>query len=184
MIEVEKKFRPTQEQLTALLEGAEFIGEKILNDVYYDYPDYRLFEKEIRLRERNGIYELKIGDDEVAGIAEEIEGEEDIKFYLKIEVPLKEFIKDNLIKIIEYTTTRIKYKKDEFSIDVDDLSFGFKCVEIELMVSDNSEADEAHNKIINFAQHYGFEIRDVPSKREEYFRLFKPDIHRKFYGDK
>ncbi len=184
MIEVEKKFRPTQEQLTALLEDAEFIGEKILEDVYYDYPDYRLFKKEIRLRERNGNYELKIGDDEVAGIAEEIEGEEDIKSYLKIAVPLKDFIKDNLIKIIEYTTKRIKYKKDKFAIDVDDLSFGFKCVEIELMVSDVADTNEAHQKIISFVQHYGFEINDVPSKREEYFRLNKPDIHRKLYGDK
>ncbi|MBP6060921.1 MAG: CYTH domain-containing protein [Candidatus Pacebacteria bacterium] len=184
MIEVEKKFRPTKEQLENLLKDCIFIKEVVNHDIYFDYPDYRLFKKEIRLRERNGNYELKIGDDEVAGIAEEIEDEEDLKSYLKIEVPLKEFIKDNLIKIIEYTTKRIKYKKDKFAIDVDDLSFGFKCVEIELMVSDNSETDEAHNKIINFAQHYGFEIRDVPSKGEEYFRLFKPDIHRKLYGDK
>ena len=38
MIEVEKKFIPTEEQLKSMLEGAEFLGEKNLEDFYYDYP--------------------------------------------------------------------------------------------------------------------------------------------------
>lgn len=61
MIEVEKKFKPTEEQLNAMVTGAEFLCEKVLHDVYYDYPDYRMFKKDVRLRNRNGNFELKIG---------------------------------------------------------------------------------------------------------------------------
>ena len=52
MIEVEKKFRPTKEQLENLLRDCIFIKEVVNHDLVYDYPDYRLISKSIRLRRR------------------------------------------------------------------------------------------------------------------------------------
>ena len=83
MIEVEKKFQPTKEQLAKMLADSEFIKEKDLHDVYYDYPDYKMFKAFVYLRNRNGRFELKIGDDEIEGVSKEIEDEEEIKKYFK-----------------------------------------------------------------------------------------------------
>lgn len=182
MIEVEKKFRHTQEQLKAMLEGAEFLGEKILEDFYYDYPDYRLFKNYVYFRKRNGNFELKIGDDEIAGVSDEIENEKDIKLYFKTEKSLPDFIAANLKPTIHYTTTRKKYKKGEFSIDIDSLDFGYECIEIELLVSSKLEVVEAKKKILEFAEGYKIETKDVPSKRREYFRIMKPEVFKELYN--
>ena len=184
MIEVEKKFRPTEEQLEALLKGAEFLGEKVLEDFYYDYSDCRLFKNYVYFRNRNGNFELKIGDDEISGISDEIEKEEDIKLYFKTEKSLPEFIAENLAQIIHWKTTRKKYKKGQFIIDIDELDFGYKCIEIELLVSDKSKVQEAKKKIIELAVQYNWEIKDVPAKRREYLRLVKPEIYKKLYEEK
>lgn len=184
MIEVEKKFRPTDSQLKTMLEEAEFLGEKILEDFYYDYPDYRLFKNYVYFRNRNGIFELKIGDDEIAGISDEIENEQDIKLYFKTTKLLPDFIAENLIQTIHYKTTRKKYKKEGFNIDIDELDFGYKCIEIELLVSDKSEVPEAKKKIVEFAKRYNFEVKDIPAKRREYFRSVKPELYKELYKDK
>jgi adenylate cyclase class IV len=89
MIEVEKKFKPNAEQLNAMITDAEFLGEKILHDVYYDYPDYRMFKANIRFRNRDGNFELKLG--KRSGVAEEIENIEEIKKYFNTELELVEF---------------------------------------------------------------------------------------------
>src|SRR3989338_10359194 len=181
MIEVEKKFRPTKEQLTLLLKDAEFVSEKVLEDIYYDYSDCRLFKNYIYFRNRNGNFELKIGDDEISGISDEIEKEKDIKLYFKTEKSLPDFIAENLVPIIHWETSRKKYKKGEFTIDIDELDYGYECIEIELLVADKSEVGEAKNKILELARQYDLEIKDVPAKRREYFRLLKPEIYKELF---
>lgn len=118
MIEVERKFRPTDEQLSLLLAESQFLKEVVNHDVIYDYPDYRLIKKGIRLRNRNGNFELKIsGEDENSysgSAATEIEDEEEIKKYFNITLPITNFIKENLIEAIDIKTTRRKYKKGRF----------------------------------------------------------------------
>ncbi|MDO8659356.1 MAG: CYTH domain-containing protein, partial [Candidatus Parcubacteria bacterium] len=121
MIEVEKQFLPTEYQLKTLLEGAQFMGEKMDHDIYYDYADYQLFKKDIRLRNRNGFFELKIGKS--SGVSEEIQVKEDIKKYFSVE-NLELFVQTNLIVIVDYRTKRKKYKKEDFNISVDEMSFG------------------------------------------------------------
>ncbi len=188
MIEVEKKFRPTEEQLKRLLDDSVFIKEVVNHDIIYDYPDYRLIKKGIRLRSRNGNLELKAsteseddGDKMDSSFSLELENEEEIKKYLNINIPVAEFIKNNLIEGINIKTTRKKYKKDNFVIDIDNIDFGYQCVEIELMVENKSEVSSAYEKIINLAKTYGFDIQDVPTKKREYFRIVKPDVFRQLY---
>lgn len=179
MIEVEKKFQPTEEQLAEMLDGAEFSGEIVNHDVYYDYQDYRLFKRGIRLRDRNGRFELKIGRS--AGVSEEIENNEDIKKYFDADGSLKEFVDKNFIPIIDYETRRKKYKKDGFVIDVDNLSFGYSTCEIELLVEKEEEIQEAEDKITNFAGEYNFEFKNLPGKRVEYLRLIKPEVYKEIF---
>lgn len=181
MIEVEKKFQPSDKQLKNILIGAEFLGEVVLEDTYYDYPDYRFFKNKTYFRNRNGSFELKIGKSH--GVSEEIEVKKDIEQYFGTN-NLEEFIKKNLVVITEYDTNRRKYKKEDFNIDVDETSFGYKILEIELMVEKEEHIEEAENKIINLAKKYNFEIKKVSPKRKEYFRLLKPEVYKKLYGKK
>ncbi len=180
MIEVEKKFQPTAEELLRLLEGTEFVGEKVLHDVYYDYPDYSLFKKDVRFRNRNGSFELKVG--QKSGVAEEIEHEDRIKKYFNTELSLPDFISQNMIPFIDYSTKRKKYIKGEFTIDVDELSYGFNLIEIELLINDESQINEAEQRIIQFAE--SFNIKPVSSllKRNMYLKLVKPELYKQLYG--
>lgn len=180
MIEVEKKFQPTEEELLQLLEGSEFLGEKLLHDVYYDYPDYRLFKKDIRFRNRNGSYELKIG--QKSGVAEEIEYEDEIKKYFNIELSLHDFIGQCMIPFIDYSTKRKKYVKGDFSIDIDELSYGYSLVEIELLIDDESQIEEAEQKIIQFAKSFNIEPVGSLAKRNMYLKLVKPELYKELFG--
>jgi predicted adenylyl cyclase CyaB len=179
-IEVEKKFQPTPEQLEKLLDGAEFLGEKKNTDVYYDYPDYSLFKKDVRFRNRNGNYELKIGQGD--GVAEEIENEEGIKKYFNTAAPLKEFIEKNLIPFMEYGAKRMKYKKGDFTIDVDEMSFGYNLTEIELLVDSEDKIAEAGEKISELVKSCGIEIKELLSKRKMYIKTVKPELYETLFG--
>ncbi len=184
MIEVERKFRPTEEQLNDLLKDCEFLKEVVNHDIIYDYPDYRLINKSIRLRLRNGKFELKTSDDSSEYASLEIEDEEKIKKYFNTTLPIKDFVEQNLIEGINIKTIRKKYKKGDFIIDIDELDFGYKCVEIELLVEDKKDVKKAYEQIIKLAQNYHFDIQEVPPKKKEYFRIVKPEIYKLLYKDK
>lgn len=181
MIEVEKKFQPTKEQLDSVLEGAEFLGEKVLHDVYYDYPDYRMFKKGTRLRNRNGDWELKVGSG--GGVAEELEQEEEIKIFFNIQIPLMDFINANMKPFIDYTTKRKKYKKGEFEICVDELDFGLSVVEIELMVASEGDVANAEEKILEFGRALGLAEASAVVKRHAYFQARRPELYQELCID-
>ncbi len=183
MIEVEKKFQPTEEQLQNLLKGCVFVKEIVNHDIVYDYPDYKLIRKGVRLRKRNGNFELKISEDgKDESISLEIDKEEEIKKYLNTDLPISEFIAKNMIEAMDIKTSRRKFKKDNFIIDVDELDFGYKCVEIEILVENRSEVPEAYQRILNLAQVYNFDLKEVSPKKKEYFRKVKPDVYNMLYG--
>lgn len=180
MIEVEKRYQLTDEQERVMLEGAEFQGEKTIHDAYYDYPDYRLTKKAIRLRKRGERFELKIRKE--AGVDGEVENEKEIADYFDLNESVTKFVEQNLIKVIGYTTTRRKYKKAGFTIDIDDADFGYKICEIELLVNEDNEVGEAISEIKEFAEKYGFENQKTLPKRVEYLKRFKPEVYRELYG--
>ena len=109
MIEVEMRFQPKEEQLSSLLRDAFFVSSIEIHDVYYDYPDFRLLKEGIRLRKRDGLFELKIKKD--SSIHQEIEDKNEIEKYFNLNIPLEEFIKKYLLIIIDYKNKREKYKK-------------------------------------------------------------------------
>jgi|JI8StandDraft_1071087.scaffolds.fasta_scaffold64402_5 hypothetical protein len=48
MIEVEKSFRPTEEELTRLLDGAEFVEEIQEMELAYDHKAMIVYAKEMK----------------------------------------------------------------------------------------------------------------------------------------
>ena len=181
MIEVEKNFQPTEEQLKAMLLNAEFIENKSIRDVYYDFDNLKLLKDSIKLRNRNGSFELKIG--KPGGVDQEIENKEEIENYFNTD-NLDQFIKDNLIEIINYNIDRKKYKKGDFNIDIDETDFGYKICEIECLIEKEEDIKITKEKIYNLAREYNWEIKKIPGKRAEYLRLLKPDIYKEIYGEK
>ncbi len=180
MIEIEKKFDPTEEQLKNLLLGADFLGEVTNHDIYYDYSDYRLFKNKIRLRNRNGSFELKIKKG--SGAMQEIEDEEEIKKYFETDLSLEEFIEKNLLLLSDYKTKRRKYKKENFNIDIDECDFGYNMCEIEMMIEDNADIEEARQILMNFALKNGLLVKEMPPKGKEYLRLKKPEVYQEIFG--
>ncbi len=189
MIEVEKKFQPTEEQLQKLLAGAEFVSEKEHTDIYYDFPDYRLFKKGHRLRKRNDGYELKVAleghKDSDLQLYNEIENDEGILEFLGLpkDASLQKFISSQMGIVCEIKTNRKKYKKDDFSLDVDNTDFGYDMVEIELLVDDESKIKEAEEEIISFAQRVGLNLTGLSGKTVEYLKRVRPEIYKEIYGD-
>ena len=187
MIEVEKKFQPTDEQLRQLLDGAEFVAEKILHDVYYDFPDFRTFKKGNRLRKRSDGYELKVYIPTQSGVAvaREYDTEESILENLDIQVKvqsLDELVKEYMQIVCDYTTLRKEYKKNGFTIDVDEMSFGVDVTEIEKLVEHQSQINDAEKEILDFSHAIGMEAKELPLKTELYLRNVHPEIHEQIFG--
>jgi len=179
MIEVEKKFQPTEEQWDVLLKDAKSITNKVLHDCLYDYFDYRMFKKGMRLRNRNGNFELKTRRN--ATIADEIEDKKEIEKYFNTD-NLDIFIQDNLILIADYTQDVVLLEIDEFLVDVSKLSYGYQVGEVEILIGKDGNFKEAEEKIDNFGKKYNLEFKDLPGKPKEYFRIVKPEVYNKLYG--
>lgn len=182
MIEVEKKFKPTEAQLERLIDGAVSLGITVNHDIYYDYDDLRFFKENMRLRKRNGAFELKIGKS--GAVSEEIEDVKEIERILDINYGLENYIKEKLIAIMDYTTQRQKFTKEGFNIDVDKTSFGYNICEIELTLGGvdggsvlEKEIEEAEAKISKFAEDHHLEIIKLNGKGKEYLRTMRPELY-------
>ena len=182
MIEVEKKFILTPEQEKTLVEGAEFSGEKQFTDIYYDDADFSLTTKDIWLRERGGKFELKLPMNEslenrVSDQYRELDVEDDILAHFGARgISVKDFLIEKSYKpFCEITTTRRKYKKEGFGIDLDVMDFSYIVSEIEYMTDDESKIKEATQSIITFAKQFGIDINAVVrGKVAEFLRIKNP----------
>lgn len=186
MIEVEKKFLLTTEEIQRLTAHSEFLEEIRLEDVYYDLPGYPLMKHDKYLRSRNGRFELKLpagdrGEFEVDRYRE-ITNEDEINR----ELALGEGNTADLLNKIGYSavatigSVRKKYRDGEFTIDVDETDFGYNLVEIELMAKDEDKIANATNKIISFALRMGIEVKpefDVRGKLLEFLYREKPEVY-------
>lgn len=176
MIEIEKKFRITKEQEEALVYGAEFFGEKKFTDTYFDTSDWSLTLADKWLRLRDDQYELKmplnkLGAERVSDRYHEYETEQEIRDILQL--PEAETFAESLVlagitPFCTITTTRKKYKKDGFGIDVDSMDFGYEICELEKMIADEKDISSAENEIIEYAKAQGFSIGRVRGKVLEY----------------
>lgn len=189
MIEVEKKFSLTPDQMKRIESTAEFVKESTNTDIYYDTPDYELMKKNRWLRNRNGEFELKIAPDEKSrenNVYEEITDLEEILKRLNIS-KLSEDFEENLKLngfevLVKFVTKRRKFKIKDFVIDMDEVDYGYTICEIEKMVENESEVEKATQEIFDLATSLGLEIKKIRGKGMEYFFRFNPEIYKIFYS--
>lgn len=185
MIEVEKKFILNDQDKERLTKGAQFLNERVFTDVYYDTDIFSLTSKDNWLRSREGKFELKLplhdGAKRLADQYDELEDEQKIREALYL--PANGSLADNLAKtgyspFCTCKTTRRKFKKEPFIIDLDIVDFQdfiYNIGEIELMVNDKSEVDGAIGKIMTFAKEQNLTIAPVRGKVIEYLKRAKPN---------
>lgn len=181
MIEVEKKFLISSEQEARLILGTDFIGEKTFTDEYFDYLDYRLTTKDTWLRKRGENFELKaplnIGKDRMADQYREIEDEAGIVEYLNFDNTKTlqgNMESEGIVSFCKIVTTRRKYKKEGFVIDIDSMDFGYNICEIEKMVDNEDQIKDAIESILVFSAKFNLNVSRVRGKVLEYLRINNP----------
>ena len=184
MIEVEKKFVLTNEQTKALLDGAQFLIEKRIEDRYFDTSEYVLTTKDWWLRKRGDRFELKIplGDNTTRTIDQYRELETDSQIREALGMGTGEDLETDLNRVgyrmfCHCSTMRKKYLRGEFGIDLDEVRYDegstYRLAEIELMVSED-QVEKANQRIQEFAVQHGLEDRVIRGKVIEY--LFRYNL--------
>lgn len=185
MIEVEKKFILNEQDKERLTKDAQFLTEHVFTDIYYDTENFSLTSCDQWLRSRDGRFELKLplhdGADRLADQYNELENEQKIRAALHLSANgnfADDLAKAGYAPFCVCKTTRRKYKKEPFIIDLDAVNFGdftYAIGEIELMVNDKSEIEGAIEKIMTFAEEQDLKIAPVRGKVIEYLKRIKPN---------
>ncbi len=189
MIEIEKKFLLSEHQQNDLLEGARELGVKLVEDSYLDTETFSLTTNDLWFRDRDGAYELKApllsgsGSYTATNRYNEITDTQEIARVLGLDTDLDfetSLSRAGIKKFMTVYTSRNSYEKQGFHIDIDsarylDSSFEYAVAEIELLVTSESEADEAESQIIEFAKKFEL-ITDqvVLGKVAAYLKAEKP----------
>lgn len=192
MIEIEKKFIPEEGDIERITKDAEFIGEIINDDAYYD-KNFSMTKKDIYIRKRNGKFQMKIGIgrrglEGVISTYEEIDDEDAIR--KKLRIPKKGGLDADLEEsgykpFGSWKTARREYKKGEFTIDVDSVDYGYEVIEIELLVESIADIDKATNKILDFAKESGLTKSAKTGKVSQFLLRYHPEQYgeiRKAWG--
>lgn len=186
MIEVEKKFYLHAGDEQRLLEGAEKVSVKSMTDTYFDLPDYTLTKKDWWLRCRNDRWELKValaGRSAAGGTNQydELEDEQIIREAINLgsgQELSADLERAGYRPFATIITTRRKYRKQGFTIDLDSMDFGYEICEIEKMVDVQDEADQAVKQILTFAKEMGLEEGKTRGKVLEYLFRYAPEHYK------
>ena len=178
MIEVERKLFIDEPELKTIEESAEFLESICLTDTYYDTADYRFTTSDIWLRERNCLFELKIGIKGIDGSIDrylEIKDETEIlkKLGLENESSLSKALqKASILPFATFQTIRRKYRLNKFLLDLDLAYFDdfiYRVLEIELKVEDDTKIHQAEKEIHQVINTLGLtQTRPVKAKLIQY----------------
>jgi thiamine-triphosphatase len=176
MIEIEKKFSLTEDQLKKIEKLAKFVSKKSFTDIYFDDENYSLTKKDWWLRRRDANFELKIPigmfNKRILNVYNELTEIEEIAKKIGIREDNLNFIseleKNNFIPFCQIITTRKKYTLDGFTIDIDEMDYGYSICEIEKMAEKESNVDKITAEILEFSHSLGLEIKQVKGKVKEY----------------
>lgn len=193
MIEIEKKFLLTDTEQQALLLGAHELGQKTVEDSYLDDDNYSLTTRDYWFRERDGAYELKAplkssnGSPTLTNRYNEITDIDAIRQELSltdgIDLPSALSIA-GIRRFMTCCTVRNSYEKQGFHIDIDtvtyaDSTFKYAIAEIELLIEDESQANEAENRIVKFARSFDLTTdKVILGKVGAYLQAVEPDHYR------
>lgn len=175
MIEVEKKFFTSTALYEFVHHQCEFVGEKVIDDVYYDTPEFTLTLRNHWLRSRNGTWELKVPtadfSPEVTSY-EEYDDEALICQQLGIEgtaLSREVLTKLGYVPMAEFQSMRKKFRHGDFIIDIDETTFDLELCEIELLVQTPDDVELAQRKIIEFARGIDPTLRETHVGKVRYF---------------
>lgn len=162
--EIEKKFAYTDEAFHLISAKFPLIKEKIISDIYLDYPDHRLWLSDRYIRFRNGTVELKMPNH---GQYLEFTEPNEIAAQLSLPRPAKtpeDFAELGMTWSKEIRAHRYSFDAAPYKIDVDLMEpKAASLFEIELM-RDTATPEEIHiaeDDIIAFAKREGIFTRTV-----------------------
>ncbi len=172
MIEIEQKFSLTKDQEANLIDGAELISDKHLDDTYYDDDSFSLTTKDIWLRRRNGEFQVKLPEHELGqklGFSHytELETDDEIRNHFKLNNSgdmEKDLAEAGYLPALNFTSQRKSYKLEPFRIDLDITNFEYEIAEIEILVEDQEGRQAAEDKIREFAVSKGLEMKPIHGK--------------------
>ena len=204
-IEIEVKFPYTEREEKRIKAICEYKGEKKMKDVYYeDDRNYKMTTQDIWFRQRNDAWECKIDlnlwnkircgdsskarDNDAHGFDnyKELDGEKEITdFFLKcgwIENNRKHdenfrtfLMRNHITPFGEIYSARSKYSFKELNIDLDSTNFGFNIGEIEIMVENEEQIENAQQKIKEFSTLVSVQFQTrINGKVVEYIRRNRP----------
>ncbi len=185
MIEIEKKFIINGNKKSQLVSGAEFLYKKVFTDTYYDTNNFSLTTKDMWLRARDNNFELKtpvsISDKGFINQYKELTSEVEIKEHLNLRGSnsLGKILSDNKYNpFCTLTTTREKYKKGIFAIDIDTVTadnFSYSVAEVELMVGKEGDIEKGLKQIAEFMTQNGISEFSIKGKVLEYLWQKNPN---------
>eukprot|EP00755_Sulcionema_specki_P029290 Sspe_Gene.91856::Locus_63487_Transcript_1_1_Confidence_1.000_Length_843::g.91856::m.91856/K05307/THTPA; thiamine-triphosphatase len=155
--EVEQKFVVDADfsRRLARLDGAEGLGTRQIVDVYYDTAGWALAVRDVWVRQRGegGEWEMKIpgvGHSGSLYVYREVTGGAAVDAELVKLVGMK---RDSLVKLMTVLTYRTSFRVDGLTVDVDAIGDDrqYHIAEIEAMVSDAEEVEEATRRIRRLA---------------------------------
>jgi len=184
MIEVEKKFSLTEEQLARLTKDALFLHQQKFTDIYFDNSTFDIGKRNFWFRKRGDNFELKVptGVQAVAmNVFREVSDLREIAALLSMKQHSDDFEENIYLngfeKLAEIVTTRRKYKLGDYTIDADEADFGHRVCEIERMVDREDQIEEAQEKIFELARSFGLEIKPTHGKLLEYIVRYNPTYY-------
>lgn len=185
MIEVEKKIVLTPDLLEYLATHCRYSDKKMIQDTYFDTPDYRYTSQNMWLRQREGAFELKravVGEDRSIDRYEEITDLKSILFALAIENHhhfSSSLVAAKIYPFASFTTLRQKYFLPDFTIDIDLADFGnftYHIAEVECLVEHEEEIAQAEERINDFLSQFSIDLSfKPPAKLTAYLARSRPD---------
>lgn len=180
MIEIERQFRIESGARENLLRHAEFLGERLLKDTYYDTPDFAYARQDLWLRKRNDMFGLKAPTQASHELAEqylEITDEALILRYMHLNIQgnfADTLAMQNIMPYCMCTTQRKEYVLEGVTLDFDETTFtdGFSYAlgEAELLITDKSQAERTAKTLDDFMLRHGLQDAHVEDKLVAYFR--------------
>ncbi|MGL5831389.1 MAG: CYTH domain-containing protein [Candidatus Altimarinota bacterium] len=184
LIEVESKFQTERNNLSRLLSEAERVKAEEITDEFADTKDFDLVRNKLRLRRRNGEWQLKIGvrnNLTADGIKsyQEVEGDDVVNEAL-LKLVGKNLNEMEVFAVIE--KFREKYSLMGFGIDLDRANYRlseYQVNEIELMVESEAEKALAEERIRQFASEQNLILGEVRGTLMEYLYRHQHSVYQK-----
>jgi adenylate cyclase class IV len=184
MVEVEKKFSLDEAATSRLLDTATLVSTQTFTDIYYDTVGHDLARKDWWLRRRDDRFELKVPLHDPFGKHsvlryQEYDQPETIAQQLGLVLGsnFDDLLEDNDYQAFAtIVTTRKRYGRDGFTIDIDTTNFGYSVCEIELMVPEGQQ-QLAEERILGLATSCGLPMGLVRGKLSEYVCRNYPQLH-------